>query len=167
MVIPAPDNAALSLPGFDIQKEIGRGGMAHVYLAVQTKFGRLVALKVVSGKYARDPRFKERFVRESRINARLTHPNIVQVYDVGSHEGVLYLVLEYVRGGDLIARLNRGIHIEELVRVICDICKALDYAHEKGFVHRDIKPENILFREDGSAVLSDFGIARFADAGLR
>ena len=165
MANPVLNGDALSLPGFDVQKEIGRGGMAQVHLAVQNKFGRLVALKVVTGRFAKDPRFKERFIRESRINARLTHPNIVQVYDVGSHEDVLYLVLEYVRGGDLIARLNRGIHLEELIRVVKDLCKALDYAHEKGFVHRDIKPENILFREDGSAVLSDFGIARFADAG--
>ncbi|MEZ5550265.1 MAG: protein kinase [Pseudomonadales bacterium] len=163
MVGLASPDSLVSIPGFDVQKEIGRGGMAHVYLAVQNKFGRLVALKVVSGGYARDPRFRERFIRESRINARLTHPNIVQVYDVGNHGDLLYLVLEYVRGGDLIARLNRGIHLEELIRVVADICKALDYAHAKGFVHRDIKPENILFREDGSAVLSDFGIARFAD----
>lgn len=154
----------LDIPGFQIQKEIGRGGMARVYLAVQRKFGRLVALKVVSGEYTRDPKFRERFIRESRINARLTHPNIVQVYDVGTHEGALYLVLEYVRGGDLNQRLERGIRLSELVGVIKDMCRALDYAHGKGFVHRDIKPENILFREDGSAVLTDFGIARITDS---
>ncbi|MDH3644213.1 MAG: serine/threonine protein kinase, partial [Gammaproteobacteria bacterium] len=154
----------MDLPGFQIQKEIGRGGMARVYLAVQKKFGRLVALKVVSADYANDVHFRKRFIQESRINARLTHPNIVQVYDVGSHEALLYLVLEYVRGGDLNQRLERGIHVRELIRVVNDIGKALDHAHAKGFVHRDIKPENILFREDGSAVLTDFGIARLVDA---
>ena len=157
-------DVGLELPGFQIQKEIGRGGMARVYLAVQKKFGRLVALKVVSESFTSDSRFKERFIRESRINARLTHPNIVQVYDVGDHGKWLYLVLEYVRSGDLNQRLDRGMHMLDLVRVIQDICRALDYAHSKGFVHRDIKPENILFREDGSAVLSDFGIARIADS---
>ncbi len=155
----------IDIPGFQIQKEIGRGGMARVYLAVQSKFGRLVALKVVSAAITRDTRFKERFIREARINARLTHPNIVQVYDVGSHGDLLYLVLEYVRGGDLNQRLERGMHMLDVVRVIQDMCRALDYAHDKGFVHRDIKPENILFREDGSAVLTDFGIARLVDAG--
>jgi serine/threonine-protein kinase PpkA len=153
----------VELPGFQVQKEIGRGGMARVYLAVQKKFGRLVALKVVSADYANDVNFRKRFIQESRINARLTHPNIVQVYDVGSHEALLYLVLEYIRGGDLNQRLERGMHVRELIRVIKDIGKALDYAHGKGFVHRDIKPENILFREDGGAVLTDFGIARFVD----
>ena len=79
----------MELPGFQLDKEIGRGGMARVYLAVQKKFGRLVALKVVSASYASDAGFRKRFLQESRINARLTHPNIVQVYDVGAHEEYL------------------------------------------------------------------------------
>ena len=150
----------MELPGFRIEREIGRGGMAHVHLAVQNKFGRLVALKVVSADYANDTNFRKRFLSESRINAQLTHPNIVQVYDVGAHESLLFLVMEYLRGGDLNQRLEKGMHVTELIDVINDIGKALDYAHHKGFIHRDIKPENILFREDGSAVLTDFGIAR-------
>jgi serine/threonine protein kinase len=165
MSTPLQQQPPLEIAGFQLQKEIGRGGMARVYLAVQKKFGRLVALKVVSESVTSDTHFKERFIRESRINARLTHPNIVQVYDVGSDGKWLYLVLEYVRGGDLNQRLERGMQMLDLIRVIQDICRALDYAHGKGFVHRDIKPENILFREDGSALLSDFGIARIADGG--
>ena len=137
--------------------------MARVYLAVQKQFGRLVALKVVSAQYATDDNFRKRFLQESQINARLTHPNIVQVYDVGAHEAYLYLVLEYIRGGDLNQRLDRGMQLRSLVGVIKDIGRALDYAHSRGFVHRDIKPENILFREDDSAVLTDFGIARLVD----
>ncbi len=154
----------VDIPGFEVQKELGRGGMARVYLAVQRKFGRLVALKVVSGEFTRDMKFRERFIRESRINARLTHPNIVQVYDVGTHESSLFLVMEYLRGGDLNERLERGMRLNDLVNVIKDMSRALDYAHSKGFVHRDIKPENILFREDGSAVLTDFGIAQITDS---
>ena len=79
----------MEIPGFQIEKEIGRGGMARVYLAVQNKLGRKVALKVVSSDYANDVAFRKRFIRESRINAQLSHPNIVQVYDVGSHESLL------------------------------------------------------------------------------
>lgn len=155
----------MELPGYQIEREIGRGGMARVYLAVQKKFGRLVALKVMSADYSKDPNFRKRFVRESRINAQLSHPNIVQVYDVGLHENYLYLVMEYLRGGDLNDKLKRGLHIQDLIRVVRDISRALDFAHEKGYVHRDIKPENILFREDGSAVLTDFGIAKVVDSG--
>ena len=150
----------MELPGFDIEREVGRGGMARVYLAVQKKFGRLVALKVVSPEYSRDPDFRKRFLRESQINAQLTHPNIVQVYDVGVHESYLYLVMEYLRGGDLNHALKSGLSMGRLISVVRDIAKALDYAHQRNFIHRDIKPENILFREDGSAVLSDFGIAK-------
>lgn len=140
--------------------------MARVYLAVQTKFGRWVALKVVSSDYAKDDQFRKRFLQESRINGQLTHPNIVQVHDVGAHGSSLYLVMEYLSGGDLNARLDKGMHIRELVKVVKDIGRALDYAHEKRIVHRDIKPENILFRDDGSAVLTDFGIARLAAPDL-
>ena len=132
------EQSFIDIPGFQVQKELGRGGMARVYLAVQRKFGRLVALKVVSGDFTQDTKFRERFIRESRINARLTHPNIVQVYDVGTHDGSLFLVMEYLRGGDLNQRLERGMRLSELVSVVKDMCRALDYAHGKGFVHRDI-----------------------------
>jgi tetratricopeptide (TPR) repeat protein len=151
----------LEIPGYSIEREIGRGGMARVYLAVQKKFGRLVAVKVVSPQYTADPSFGKRFVREARIIAQLTHPNIVQVHDAGVHEDCFYLVMEYLRGGDLNRRLKRGLHMQAAISVVKDVARGLDSAHAKGYVHRDIKPENILFREDGSAVLSDFGIARF------
>ncbi|MFU8817495.1 MAG: protein kinase domain-containing protein [Pseudomonadales bacterium] len=154
----------MDLPGYQILRELGRGGMARVYLAVQKRLGRTVALKVVGDELAQDAEFRKRFLQESRINAQLSHPNIVQVYDVGAHDDALFLVMEYVGGGDLTRRLERGMRVENLIRVVKDIGRALDYAHGRGFVHRDIKPENILFREDGSAVLSDFGIARVIDA---
>jgi tetratricopeptide (TPR) repeat protein len=155
----------LEIPGYSIEREIGRGGMARVYLAVQKKFGRLVAVKVVSPQYTADPSFGKRFVREARIIAQLSHPNIVQVHDAGVHEDCYYLVMEYLRGGDLNRRLKRGLHMQAAISVVKDIARGLDSAHAKGYVHRDIKPENILFREDGSAVLSDFGIARVISTG--
>jgi tetratricopeptide (TPR) repeat protein len=155
----------LEIPGYSIEREIGRGGMARVYLAVQRKFGRLVAVKVVSPEYTSDPSFGKRFVREARIIAQLSHPNIVQVHDAGVHEQCYYLVMEYLRGGDLNRRLKRGLHMQAAISVVKDIARGLDTAHAKGYVHRDIKPENILFREDGSAVLSDFGIARVISTG--
>jgi tetratricopeptide (TPR) repeat protein len=150
----------VELPGYTIEREIGRGGMARVYLAVQKKFGRLVAIKVVSSQFTNDPSFGRRFVREARIIGQLSHPNIVQVYDAGVENDAHYLVMEYLRGGDLNRRFEDGMHIQAVLAVVKDMARALDYAHQKGYVHRDIKPENILFREDGSAVLSDFGIAK-------
>ena len=155
----------MEIPGYSIEREIGQGGMARVYLAVQRKFGRLVAIKVVSPEFTLDPDFGKRFVREARIVAQLTHPNIVQVHDAGAHEGSYYLVMEYLRGGDLNRRLQRGMHMQAVIAVTKDVARGLDHAHQKGYVHRDIKPENVLFREDGSAVVSDFGIARLIGAG--
>lgn len=154
----------MEIPGYTIEREIGRGGMARVYLGIQRKFGRLVAIKVVSPQFTNDASFSKRFVREARIIAQLSHPNIVQVHDAGVHGEIYYLVMEYLRGGDLNRRLGRGMHMQAVVGVIKDMARALNYAHAKGYVHRDIKPENILFREDGSAVLSDFGIARLVAA---
>jgi tRNA A-37 threonylcarbamoyl transferase component Bud32/tetratricopeptide (TPR) repeat protein len=153
----------LELPGFQVQAEIGHGATSRVYLAMHKQLSRLVALKILAEEYGNDPAFRVRFLNESRIGSSLSHPNIVQVYDTGAHDNTLYLVLEYVRGGNLLQRVDRGMHIRDLVRVVQNIGKALDYAHARGLVHRDVKPENILFREDGSAVLTDFGIAGFVD----
>ncbi len=155
----------LQIPGYSIEREIGRGGMASVHLAVQRKFGRLVAIKIVSPQTADLDDAGARFVREARIVAQLSHSGIVQVHDAGVQDDCYYLVMEYLRGGDLNRRLERGMHMQAVVAVVRDIARALDYAHSKGYVHRDIKPENILFREDGSAVLSDFGIAQLFSGG--
>jgi tetratricopeptide (TPR) repeat protein len=157
--------AAVDIPGYTIEREIGQGGSSRVYLAVQRKFGRLVAVKVVAPELTLDPEFGKRFVREARIVAQLTHPNIVQVHDAGVHDGHYYLVMEYLRGGDLNRRMQRGMHMQAVLGVTRDVARALDHAHRKGYVHRDIKPENVLFREDGSAVVSDFGIARLIGGG--
>jgi hypothetical protein len=140
--------------------------MATVYLAVQESLGRPAALKVLSAALAADRTFSDRFIREARTIASLSHPNIVAIYDVGISNHDHYLALEYIEGGDLKGRVRRGaIDPRAAVAIVREIATALGYAHAKGFVHRDVKPENILFRESGMAVLTDFGIARAAGAG--
>ena len=158
----------MHIPGYKIEREIGHGGMATVYLAVQESLGRPVALKVLSAALAADRAFSERFIREARTIARLSHPNIVAVHDVGVSGHEHYLALEYIAGGDLKVRIRKGaIDPRTALAIVGEIAGALGYAHGKGFVHRDVKPENILFREGGMAVLTDFGIARAASGGTR
>ncbi len=151
------------IPGYRLVRELGRGGMATVFLAIQEKFDREVAVKILDKAVEQDQTFSARFQRESRIVSKLSHPHIIQVYDVGLHDDRHYLAMELLTGGELNDRLEKGLPAKEAFRVIKEIARALDFAHSKGFIHRDIKPENILFREEGSAVLSDFGIARGVD----
>jgi eukaryotic-like serine/threonine-protein kinase len=145
---------------FTIGRELGRGGMATVYLAEERKHGRQVAIKVMRADLARSVG-AERFLREIGIVARLAHPHIVPLIDSGDADGVLYYVSPYVAGGSLRDRLTREVRIPvaEATRIAYEVGTALDYAHRNGFVHRDVKPENILFA-DGQAVLADFGVAR-------
>jgi predicted Ser/Thr protein kinase len=154
----------MEIPGYKVLRELGRGGMATVYLAEQEKFERQVALKVMASSLNADPSFRERFIREAKLVAKLSHPNIVAVYDVGEHAGHVYMAMEYHTGGDLKARIKGGMTPAEAVRVVAEVARALEFAHAKGVIHRDIKPDNILFRSDGSAVLTDFGIAKQGDA---
>lgn len=153
------------IPGFRMLRTLGRGGMAQVYLALQESMDREVAIKVMLSALHVDDSFSERFLREARISAKLSHPNIVSVYDVGVANGMHYLAMEYLPGGDLKDRIRKGLAIKDSLRIMREIAGALDFAHKKGFVHRDIKPENILFSQTGAAVLSDFGIARASDGG--
>jgi serine/threonine protein kinase len=153
-------SAALSIDGYKIFNELGQGGMATVYLAEQQCFGRKVALKVMSPMLASDPNFSERFLREARIIAGLSHPNIISVYDVGSQNQHHYYAMEYHPGGDLKQRISDGISTRDSLLITKQLALALDHAHNKGYIHRDVKPDNVLFKEDGSLVLTDFGIAR-------
>ena len=157
-----------AIPGYRIEKELGRRRMATVYLAVQESLQRPVALKVMKAALAADEEFAERFVREARTAASLQHSSIVAIHDAGQAGHHSYIAMEYVAGGELKDRLRAGA-MEEVaaVTVIRQIAAGLNYAHGKGFVHRDVKPENILFREDGTAVLSDFGIARAIGSATR
>ncbi|MBC7791587.1 MAG: protein kinase [Anaerolineae bacterium] len=145
---------------YQIEREAGRGGMATVYLAVDLKHGRHVALKVLHQDYAHAIG-AERFLREIGIAARLQHPHIVGVHDSGEAAGLLYYVMPYVEGETLRARLVREkqLPIEEAVQIARDVAKALTYAHLHGIVHRDIKPENILLGGTNASV-ADFGIAK-------
>jgi serine/threonine protein kinase len=146
------------IPGYQILRELGRGGMATVYLALQESLNREVALKVLSPLLAQDEDYAQRFLREARIAGSLSHRHLIAILDVGRSEDGLYLAMEYVRGGN--AASLRGGDPAEIVRCIREIALALAHAHANGIVHRDLKPENILRRDDGSYVLGDFGIAR-------
>ncbi|WP_235425665.1 bifunctional serine/threonine-protein kinase/formylglycine-generating enzyme family protein [Cellvibrio mixtus] len=134
--------------------------MSTVYLAIQISVGRVVALKVMNPQLNSDPAFSERFQREATIVGQLSHPNIVAIYDIGRHEDLNYIAMDYLPNGSVHDRMSTGLSGEEVLRVTREIASALDHAHEKGYIHRDIKPENILFRSDNSAVLTDFGVAR-------
>ncbi len=134
--------------------------MATVYLAIQESFGRKVALKVMTSKAHEDNSYSDRFLREAKIVARLSHPHIVPVYDVGTADDYYYISMEYLDNGDLSSKIKQGLTLKQIIKITKDVALALDYAHRKGIIHRDVKPDNIMFREDGAAVLTDFGIAR-------
>lgn len=154
----------MKIPGYQIEHEIGHGGMATVYQAVQTSLERAVALKVMAPALAADTTFGERFQKEAKTVASLTHPNILAIHDIGAVGPYNYIAMELVSGGDLKQRIHEGISTDRTLQVIKQVAAALDHAHSQGFVHRDIKPENILFRNDGTAVLTDFGIAKSVDS---
>ncbi|MEO8089547.1 MAG: protein kinase [Gemmatimonadales bacterium] len=145
---------------YAIERELGRGGMATVYLARDLKHHRLIALKVLRPELT-NALGPDRFLQEIEIAAQFAHPHIVPVFDSGEAEGFLYYVMPYVVGESLRSRLTREgqIPVEDAVEIACEVANALAYAHAQGIVHRDIKPENILFA-DGHAMVADFGIAR-------
>jgi serine/threonine-protein kinase len=148
-----------------LERVLGRGGMATVYLARDLKHDRLVALKVLDPDVAASLG-AERFQREIRVAARLSHPHVLSVYDSGEAAGRLWFSMPFVRGESLRERLRREgiLPIEEALRITRQAAQALSYAHKEGVVHRDVKPENLLLTEDGSTQVADFGIARAAES---
>ncbi len=151
---------SVGIPGYRILRSLGEGGMASVYLAMQESLDREVALKVMSSTLAANAEFTDRFLKEGRLTAKLSHPNIVTVYDIGQHQDTYYLTQEYIPGGTLRERMDKRLTVPEILDVARDVALGLAYAHEKGVVHRDVKPGNVLFRANGTAVLADFGIAK-------
>ena len=150
----------MEIPGYQIQRQIGRGGMATVYLAIQESLGRPVVLKVMATQVADSPEFAKRFLNEGHHLASVNHPNIITIYDIGIAEDFLYISMEYLGGHDLTTRLGNGMPPHEALGITYQIADALAVAHAKGIVHRDVKPANILFRDDNTPVLTDFGIAK-------
>ena len=151
----------MKVPGFQIKRTIGRGGMATVYLALQESLDREVVLKCMDSERERERDFIGRFLNEGRIIASLSHPHIITVYDIGTVDDMVWIAMEYVQGGDLKARIEtKPMQPAEALDLVSKVARALGYAHQHGIVHRDIKPANILFRSDGTALLTDFGIAK-------
>jgi serine/threonine protein kinase/Tfp pilus assembly protein PilF len=164
---PTPAELPSGLAGrYVIQREIGRGAAAVVYVAQDLKHDRIVALKMLLPELSESVR-KDRFLREIQIAAKLTHPHIVPLYDSGEIEGRLFYVMPYVEGESLRERLarERQLPLAEALRITREVASALAYAHAHGVVHRDIKPENILL-QDGLALVSDFGIAHALSAAV-
>ncbi len=159
---------AIVIPGYEIERELGVGGMARVYLAIQSSLERRVALKVMAPALAADASFSKRFLREARTIASLTHPHIVAVYEVGvSNDHLHYFSMQYLPGGDFAQRMRRGVSESEIVRVLTGIAKALGFAHTQGVIHRDVTPGNIMFDAADTPLLTDFGIARAMSGSTR
>lgn len=161
----SPEELDKLLPDYDIIALLGRGGMGAVYRATQKSLDRPVAIKVLPPELSQDLEFEARFRREAKSMARLSHPNIIQIHDFGQTEGHhFYFVMEFIDGADLHQMIRQGLVNEDTaLKVVIQICEALQYAHDKGYVHRDIKPANILMTSEGVIKVGDFGLAKLID----
>jgi serine/threonine protein kinase len=156
-----PEQVPSQIGRYIIIREIAKGGLGAVYLALDERMGREVAIKVSSATYRNSPEGQARFDREAMLMARLYHSNIVRIYDMGKEEGSFYTVLEYVDGGDLKQRLrDRAWLPDEAARLVETLARTVEYVHSLGVVHRDLKPSNILFAKDGTPKITDFGLAK-------
>ncbi len=151
---------------YRITEQLGQGGMATVFKAYHAALDRYVAIKALHPAFMEDPNFLARFQREARLVAKLEHPNIVPIYDYSEHEGRPYLVMKFIEGETLKARLARGlVSPQDTERIVDTVGLALGFAHKHGILHRDIKPSNVLLANDGEIYLADFGLARIAQSG--
>jgi serine/threonine protein kinase len=161
---PTPEELADKFPGLEIQALLGQGGMGAVYRVRQIELDRIAALKILPEQMAQEPGFSERFLREARLLASLSHPHIVTVYEFGQRAGTCFLLMEFVDGVTLRQALRtEPIHRlspKEALTIVGQLCDALQFAHDEGVIHRDIKPENILIDKRGRVKIADFGLAR-------
>jgi eukaryotic-like serine/threonine-protein kinase len=148
---------------YEVLQELGRGGMGSVFKAHDPLLDREVAIKTLSSALSADDSFIQRFQHEARAIARLNHPGIVGIFDVGQDKGVSFIVMEYIAGGSLDDLLKRQSPLppHRVVELLEQIAVALDFAHSRGFVHRDIKPANILLDEAGKTRITDFGLVKW------
>ncbi|MFM9139918.1 MAG: protein kinase domain-containing protein, partial [Solirubrobacterales bacterium] len=168
MSAPRAPQAGDVLGGCRLEREAASGGMGVVWEATQIALGRRVAVKVIAPALAGDPEFRERFVREARLTASVHHPNIVDVYDAGEQDGVLYIVMRFVDGVDLrtVLREQAPLESQRAVRICEQVAGALDAAHRAGLIHRDVTPSNVLLSAGGTdeqAALTDFGLVKHLD----
>lgn len=161
---PHLESLARQFPQLEILEFLGRGGMGVVYKARQRQLNRLVAVKILPPRVGEEPAFAERFMREAQALARLNHSHIVQVYDFGQTDEFYYFVMEFVDGVNLRALIREGkLQSKEALKIVPQICEALQFAHDEGIVHRDVKPENILIDKKGRVKIPDFGLAKLLD----
>ncbi len=156
--------SSTTIPGYELVRELGAGGMANVYLAIQRSLDRKIALKVMKRNIEDLEKFEKRFLIEGRTMAKLPHRNIVAVYDIVKSDDATYIAMEYLEGGTLSQKMKEGLSLAEAISVVVQIAQALQFAHEHSIVHRDLKPANIMFRDPATPVLTDFGIAKQQDA---
>src|SRR5438128_3169738 len=164
---PAPDLKTLGR--YNIERTLGKGAMGVVYEGVDPRLGRRVAIKTILKSHLDEDTAKDysmRFVREAQAVARLNHPNIVQVYDFGEEGDIAYLVMEFIKGKELktFFDANERFDLKEAVRIMAELCDALDFAHNAGIIHRDIKPANVMLDAQARTKLTDFGVARVQDS---
>ncbi|MDJ0739900.1 MAG: serine/threonine-protein kinase [Gammaproteobacteria bacterium] len=152
----------MKIPGYSIERLIGKGGMSSVYLAVQESLNRRVALKVM--KKFDDPKRADRFIHEGQIIAALNHRNIITIHDVGTFGDRHFIAMEYLQGRALTERIDEGMSLAKVLSLLEQMAGCLHFVHRRGIIHRDIKPSNILFHADGTPKLTDFGIAKLVDA---
>src|SRR5947207_3399197 len=160
-----PQPGDLIADRYELEELVGSGGMSTVFRARDTQLDRRVAIKILHEQYAADPEYVERFKREARAVARLSHPNIVTVIDRGEDGGKQFIVFEYIAGGNLKEHLVRSgrLPVRDALELALQVARALSFAHGHGLVHRDVKPQNVLLNGDGQAKVTDFGIARTLD----
>src|SRR5262245_27726769 len=168
IISPEPQLIGRELANYRIVSLLGRGGMGEVYLALDRRLSRNVALKLLPMQFAGDKRRVLRFEQEARAVSLLNHPNIVTIFEAGQAEDIYFIATEYIDGRTLRAELkDRGrLPVKDVLRIALQIADALSTAHEVGILHRDIKPENVMVRRDGIVKVLDFGLAKVAESAL-